>query len=102
MNESESCRTYAFGVSFLQSQNSIIEFFTSLLKRSVEKRPIRLKLDLKIECHSRCDRLYMLYSLVYIIHERQKTIGVTASKMRAADKVQKLYCKQDERTFTRV
>jgi len=36
----------AFGVSFLQSQNSIDDLvFTSLLPRSLEKRPIRFTLE---------------------------------------------------------
>ena len=48
----------AFGVSFLQSQISIHDlFFKSLLPRSVEKRPMRLRLEIEIQWHSECNRL---------------------------------------------
>jgi len=43
----------------LESQ-SIIQFSRSLLPHSVEKRPGRLRLEIEIKWHSKCNRLYHL------------------------------------------
>ena len=49
-----------FGVSFLQSQNSIYYLVLDVsFATSVEKRSIRLRLENEIKWNSKCDRLYL-------------------------------------------
>jgi len=56
----------AFGVSFLQSRISIDNLVLwFLLQRSVEKRPIRLRLEIKVKWHTICNRLYIHMYIVY-------------------------------------
>jgi len=59
----------AFGVSFLQSRIWIDHLVSrSLLPRSVEKRPRRLRLKIEVKWHSKCNTLYhsdMTWNQVY-------------------------------------
>jgi len=54
--------------SFNLQSPSMIWFSTSLLPRSVEKRPRRLRLEIEMKWHSKCNRLYLLLhaSILYI------------------------------------
>ena len=45
---------------------SIIQFSTSLLPRSVAKRPIRLRWEDENEWHSKCNRLYFAFALLFL------------------------------------
>ena len=57
---------------FILKSQSTIQFSRSLLPRSVEKRPRRLRLETEIESHSKCNRLYidlhttLLYSCTHL------------------------------------
>ena len=57
-------QSVAFGVSFLLSQISIdtlvLYVSRSLLPRSVEKRAMRLRLEIEMKWHSKCNRLYYI------------------------------------------
>ena len=54
----ETTTAYAFGVSFLHSQISIDDqVLLVALPRSVESKLIKLRLELEIESHSKCNRL---------------------------------------------
>jgi len=44
---------------FILKSESMIWFSRSLLPRSVEKRPRRFKLEIKIQWYSKCNRLYL-------------------------------------------
>jgi len=51
------------GASLLRWSQSLILFSRSLLQRCVEKRPMRLRLEIEIEWHSKCNRLCKASSL---------------------------------------
>jgi len=62
-----------FGVIFFQFQISIddlVLYRPSLLPRSVEKRPRRLRLEMEIKRHSKCNRLYMYERTGFYMYER--------------------------------
>ena len=46
-------------LSFNLESQSIISFSRSLLPRSVEKRPMRLRLEIDCKCDSKCNGLYL-------------------------------------------
>ena len=46
---------------FILKSQSMTEFLRSLLPRSIEKRPRRLRLRIEIEWLSECNRLYLQY-----------------------------------------
>jgi len=75
-NSSRYLHPIAFGVSFLHSRisidNLVLLFSTSHLPRSVAQTPRRLRLEIEIKWHSKCNRLYLPDGCIGIVSESKK------------------------------
>ena len=91
----------AIGLSFLESQTQAsLQFSTSFLPRFVEKKPIRLRLEVSIERHSKYNRLYIAceydvhvhYDIHIHIHNISSKRALCSHKNRIFQIIKGLYC----------